>query len=578
MLRVIPAALLVVLTALFASACDTDSTPTATATPSPTATATASPTATPTLLPTQTATPQPTETATETPTETPTETATEEPTATPGDLLFDPAKGDELAHAALITEGDLPGAGWSIMEEDEFGDGAFGNIDPSLTECESTIAFGEEVDQQAEPARAGRAERGFGRDPAPDDRLAIGLDLSMSVSVFEDEETPSGLLEQYRDFISSGDLPGCFQALFDSELAAEGGSAVVTSFEPETGVPADGIAFGLQVDIDLQGRQGVIVYEVFLWRAGNAGAEISISGAGAQIDAALAEGALSAAVDALDRASRGIVSTSTPTSTATVSTDIPGRPEDAAVQVFPGLSGEPTPCHGPFGDAYTDADCAVSVDLNFRLQDLDINADPICRCQDLPEVPSIGQVTQISEDEAEIEIEGGLGITLVAIKEFGAWWISDTYCTGTAREETSIFNDPVEPCSGTPPVTADLDPETAVAFVLPGYIIDSPCAQDYLAEGCPITKNLRQTLAMWAATIDPICRCQSLPGPLSTSDPSYLTDNTAEVEVDPLGLTFYVVIEDNTWMVADTYCTDFPGAGPRGETSMFADMTLPCFQ
>ena len=45
------------------------------------------------------------------------------------ELTFDPAKASEIAHAALVSEADLPGTGWSVTGRSELDEEPLGLLD-----------------------------------------------------------------------------------------------------------------------------------------------------------------------------------------------------------------------------------------------------------------------------------------------------------------------------------------------------------------------------------------------------------------------------------------------------------------
>ncbi len=284
--------------------------PTATASPPATATATA---ATPT--PTVTATASATATATTTATPTPTPTVEPSPTTTPTgepEPVFDPARADELAHAAMIEAGALPGERWEITGNDEFEEGGVvGDIEGSAPSCAGITEESERLIGVAETARAGRSNRQFSR-PGPDPNLDVETEVLVTLDVMKDADTVASLVSDYRDLFGDDGLGTCLSDTLRESIGEDEGTATLEVVTPQAEAPDGAVTLAFVINVTSAEINGVLRYELYAWQAGNAMATAVVRGQADDIDRDLAQAAVDAMTDSVGRVAAGNLLTPTP--------------------------------------------------------------------------------------------------------------------------------------------------------------------------------------------------------------------------------------------------------------------------
>src|SRR5262245_54416778 len=81
------------------------------------------------------------------------------PTPIGGVPTFDPARGDELAHAILPEAQSIPGGGWVVTETDRFWPSY--DSDPTPEACKALEAASDEFAAAIEPIVSGKAMNGY---------------------------------------------------------------------------------------------------------------------------------------------------------------------------------------------------------------------------------------------------------------------------------------------------------------------------------------------------------------------------------------------------------------------------------
>jgi hypothetical protein len=184
------------------------------------------------------------------------------------DPFFDPARADELTHAAMITPDDLPGAGWEVVETDNFSS-------PDLTPleaCGELVLFFE--DTQA-LGFAGRAQKRLDQAAVP--AFEVGLEITASEA--DADERLSELVERLQGLVSSGSYLACLAEAFP--VVASDPQLSVTAIEPSAEPPEDGAAVAYEVNIQPPGTNGPLSRRTFhveryVWSKGNVIVEVEI--------------------------------------------------------------------------------------------------------------------------------------------------------------------------------------------------------------------------------------------------------------------------------------------------------------
>lgn len=204
-----------------------------------------------------------------------------------GNQTWDIAKADELAHAALLVVGDLPGSGWEV-EDDDFDD------EPKTAAACADYA---RLVKEEGLARVARAERDF--EKAGAGRNDFGTQIESSATVYRDAKTASDLLTRFRGMLDSGKFIACFEADY-------GESGIKATFKKGTasqGAPNKGVAMAIDSEIEAAGVKLSLHIEQYTWLSGNAIVGVSVNMSKDKFDADLAKHVLAkqefAAADAL---------------------------------------------------------------------------------------------------------------------------------------------------------------------------------------------------------------------------------------------------------------------------------------
>jgi hypothetical protein len=173
---------------------------------------------------------------------------------------FDPEQADYLAAAAMPALDDFPAEDWTLIAVDEFDDEETDTTGLS-EECVDYQESRDAINESLEPGRRGRAQREFER-VAPS--FAVPMSVEVSMEVFEDEDGLSEAFDEYAAQLS-GDT---FLTCFSESLALGIGQGVDLTPSPVTplaGPPQNGVVAAGEVEYAVQGEQGTLRYELYLW-------------------------------------------------------------------------------------------------------------------------------------------------------------------------------------------------------------------------------------------------------------------------------------------------------------------------
>jgi hypothetical protein len=213
----------------------------------------------------------------------------------------DTSRADEIAHAALITEQDLPGTGWTVHSTDEFGSSVLGIEEEGSPEVCS--AYNERIRnaaQQSEAARIGRAAKSF----SASDASFAPPSVDIEINVYEDDDIPADLISEAKSALDSDDFQTCFEELIkgDEGDIPEDVTYEFESVDPHTDAPHDGVAEAYNIKFSFAGIETSFHAELYAWADGNATAFVSLFGEPDSITAELAEAAVGKTADKLSDA------------------------------------------------------------------------------------------------------------------------------------------------------------------------------------------------------------------------------------------------------------------------------------
>ena len=189
------------------------------------------------------------------------------------DVTLDPGRATELARAALITPGDLPGAGWEVTEEDAFSDDDEPPFDSAA--CRTITTKMNAASAASEEHRAGRAQRAFAKE---DPGAILPTEVDVSVNVFDEVASPKDTMKTFKEVLTSDDFEECFIDGLVESVATGDVTVQASVVKPSAQAPLDGEATAFKFHIEADGEELDMVLEFYVWRWGNAGVSLGLNG------------------------------------------------------------------------------------------------------------------------------------------------------------------------------------------------------------------------------------------------------------------------------------------------------------
>ncbi len=211
-------------------------------------------------------------------------------------------QGNSIAHAAMISEQDLPGTGWTVVTTDEFG-GSLLDADQSelatTKACESYVQRVTKAAEKANQSRIGRASKSFQKTGA-----LLGATVDVEVTVYKESKTAGELISEAKGAFSSNDFESCFREIVkgsEGEIPAEL-QLDIKSAKAAAQAPHSGIAQAYDLEFASAGIKLSLHTEVYAWADGNATAFVTIFGTPDTISADVVKAAVSKTDDKLSKA------------------------------------------------------------------------------------------------------------------------------------------------------------------------------------------------------------------------------------------------------------------------------------
>ena len=227
------------------------------------------------------------------------------------EIFFAPENADALAHASLPAVADLPGAGWEVTAQDDFGDDdedgfdfeAFAATEPSCSQLSALANVGGIFGSDEDELPAGRAQIEF-ENGQSEGLIPNGIEVEVEI-----EETVSeveGAWKLIKDLFESDETQACMLAVFNtsfSELAADGDIEVqVAAAEASSQAPNNGATMAFDIHMDISGIELDMAMEMYLWPYGNAKVSVSFMGAPEDLNGDVTGPTLDAVVEKLKAA------------------------------------------------------------------------------------------------------------------------------------------------------------------------------------------------------------------------------------------------------------------------------------
>ncbi len=201
-------------------------------------------------------------------------------------------EGDAVAHAAMISEADLPGTGWTVLSTDEFGGSLLDVGDDSLGDTPACTAYYGRVESAAvaaEEARIGRAAKSFSKTAD-----LLGTSVDIEVAVYDDADAAGDLIAEAKGAFESSEFEDCFR-----EVISESGGEIpeevefeITTSDARVEAPHDGIAQAFDVKLNAAGMSFGLHAELYAWADREATAFVSVFGDPEELTIELVEAAV----------------------------------------------------------------------------------------------------------------------------------------------------------------------------------------------------------------------------------------------------------------------------------------------
>lgn len=212
-------------------------------------------------------------------------------------------KGNQIATAAMLVTGDLPGTGWQETSRDDFGASLLDTDEDDLSDtpaCNAYVKAMTDAVKKAEEAQVGRAARGFQQEG---DQF-FGLSVDADVTVYKDSKTSAALITAAKGAFGSRDFENCFREVIKG---AGGDIPEEVKFElkaatPLTSVPNNGVAQAYDVSLSSAGITFELHAELYAWSEKNAVAFVSFFGDPKNVKAAVVKAAVSKTDERLSKA------------------------------------------------------------------------------------------------------------------------------------------------------------------------------------------------------------------------------------------------------------------------------------
>ncbi len=212
------------------------------------------------------------------------------------------ADADRVAHAGLPALADLPGAGWEIASQDDFGSGGSGDSDfltmiqgtpecatlENLTTLESVFGGSDTPDEEP----IGQAQIEFDQQD-PEALIPTSVDVEIKV-----DQSAGGSKAQFaivKSLFESEETSNCLITVLNSQFAETGPSGLTIEVKKGTGAattPEDGARMAFDIDMSVAGLNLQMAMQLYFWPYGNANVQAMFLGTAESLNADLVGGVL----------------------------------------------------------------------------------------------------------------------------------------------------------------------------------------------------------------------------------------------------------------------------------------------
>jgi hypothetical protein len=221
-------------------------------------------------------------------------------------------RADAVAHAALPAVADLPGSGWEVIGQDEFGSGdnAFLEFIQGNPECETLEnlaaledVFGGGEDDDETPA--GRAQVEFEQQD-PDGLLPASVEVEVEI-----DQSSAGSRAEFsivKALFESDDTSNCLISVLNSQFSETGPTGLqieISKAEGSAEAPQNGARMAFDVQMSFAGIELPLAMQLYFWPYGNANVQALFLGTKETLTADLVGGVLETVDEKLQAAATG---------------------------------------------------------------------------------------------------------------------------------------------------------------------------------------------------------------------------------------------------------------------------------
>ena len=202
----------------------------------------------------------------------------------------------DIADAALLVIGDLPGNGWEETARDE-ADEDDSNF-PDTDACEAlNELISEEDDDDGELVTTNVT---FGR--APRNQAETALEVQAELVVHEGTAEDRDLADEFAEILEESQFNECMEDFLQQTAAEIGGRGEYRERDPSADPPRNGAALAFEFSLEAQGARFEAAAEMYFWNRGHVESQLFLFGPPELMKADFIEEVLEKAEDRVNEA------------------------------------------------------------------------------------------------------------------------------------------------------------------------------------------------------------------------------------------------------------------------------------
>lgn len=214
-----------------------------------------------------------------------------------------PEDAQRVASEAMPTVDELPGTGWQLIAEDNFGDDSSDGDDfwtyiqdePACATLQDLAALESVFGSEERDTSIGRAQREFENLQASG---MIPSAIEVEVDIDESAATTQAGWSVVSQLFNSDDMTDCFLAMFDTAFSQEMGDSegieisVTEGERLASSPPQDAVSMAFDIEMTFLGIEFEMAIQMYLWAYGNARVQVMFIGDPADLTGDVVNGVL----------------------------------------------------------------------------------------------------------------------------------------------------------------------------------------------------------------------------------------------------------------------------------------------